>query len=256
MNKKTLKKGLFFTVLLTGFLSFISYGGGLSVKDILKKVDDGGYSKSSKMYMTQTVITPSGDKREFKMVAYSKNGNQQGLTQYLAPQQVAGMKILTLNDGDDIWSYFPRTNRTRKIASSARNRKVQGSDFTYDDLAQGKMVKSWTGTIKGSEKLNNNDCYKLELTPTATGPKSYKKAEMYVDKKNFIIHKAIYFDSYGEKFKELVFDNYKKVSGVWVPYKYIMTNLQDGGKTVVTVANAQINIKLENSLFSESSLGS
>ncbi|MBN2803035.1 MAG: outer membrane lipoprotein-sorting protein [Deltaproteobacteria bacterium] len=256
MKKTIFKTGRLLTVLLTLLISCFALGDGVSVKDILQKVDDGGYSKSSKIYMTQTVITPSGDKREFKMVAYSKNGNQQALTQYLAPQQVAGMKILTLNDGDDIWSYFPRTNRTRKIASSARNRKVQGSDFTYEDMAQGKMVKAWTGTMKGSEKLNNNECYKLELTPTSAGPRSYKKAEMFVDKKNFIIHKAIYFDSYGEKFKELVFDDYKKVSGVWVPYKYIMTNLQDGGKTVVTVANAEININLENSLFSESSLGS
>jgi outer membrane lipoprotein-sorting protein len=227
----------------------------LSVTDILKRIDKASYSGSSQIYMTQTVINPSGDKRVFKMVSYSLNGTDKALTKYLAPAQVAGMKILTLNDGDDIWSYFPRTNRTRKIASSARNRKVQGSDFTYEDMSQGKMSRSWKGSVAGSEKVDGSDCYRLNLVPSKDGPESYSKSVAWVDKKEFVIRRIIFFDSYGEKLKELTISGFKKISGVNIPFKYVMTNLQDGGRTIMTVASAKINISIDTGMFSEAALG-
>lgn len=225
-----------------------------SALEILKQVDQAGYAESARMKITQTVITPSGDKREFKILSYSQNGNEKGLTIYVAPNQVRGMKILTLNDGDDIWSYFPRTNRTRKIASSARNRKVQGSDFTYDDMAQGKMAKQWTGKLLGSENVDGVDCYKLELKPTASGPKSYSKTTAWIDKHTHGIRRVEYFDLAGDQLKRLDIGNYKKINGVQVPFEYTMTNLTDGGKTVMKVAAAEVNVKLDSSMFTEAGL--
>ncbi|MCP4601353.1 MAG: outer membrane lipoprotein-sorting protein [Proteobacteria bacterium] len=225
-----------------------------SVQEILKKVDKVGHAESSRVKMTQTVKTPSGDSRTFKMLAYSQNGNEKGLTVYVAPNQVRGMKILTLNDGDDIWTYFPRTNRTRKIASSARNRKVQGSDFTYDDMAAGKMAKQWKGKVLGSEKIDGKDCYKLELRPTPSGPKSYSKTIAWIAKADYTSLRVEYFDLDGDKIKRLSIGNYKKISGVMIPFEYAMTNLTDGGKTVMKVAAAEVNTKLDPALFTEAGL--
>jgi outer membrane lipoprotein-sorting protein len=253
MKNTTYKIYLSFVTTTILFITAVS-ANALDAADILKKSDNAEYSKSTKIYMTQTVITPSGDKREFKMVSYSQNGNEKGLTEYLTPNQVAGMKILTLNDGDDIWSYFPRTNRTRKIASSARNRRVQGSDFTYEDMAQGKLSKSWKGTLGGNEEIDGKQCYKIFMVPTANGPKSYKKAVIWIDKNDFVPRKILYFDNYGEKLKELTLTSYKKISGVWIPQYYVMTNLKDGGKTIIKIAHAQVNIKLDANIFTEAAL--
>jgi outer membrane lipoprotein-sorting protein len=222
--------------------------------DILKRSDDVSLADTSKIYITQTVIAPSGDKRTFKMVSYTKNGNEKGLTEYLAPTQVKGMKILTLNDGDDIWSYFPSTNRVRKIASSARNRKVQGSDFSYDDMASGKMAESWRGTVSGEEKIEGVLCYRLMLTPTEKGPRSYSKTIAWVSRTDFTTRRVVYFDKYGEKSKQLDIRDYRTVSGVQVPYEYLMTSLLDGGKTTMKVAHAEVNIPLADSLFTEAGL--
>lgn len=222
--------------------------------EILKKVDEIGHTKSTRMKVVQTVITPSGDKRVFKMLSYSANGNDRTLTVYVEPNQVRGMKILTLNEGDDIWTYFPRTNRTRKIASSARNRRVQGSDFTYDDMAQGKMSKDWSGTTVGNEKISGKSCYKLEVKPTKSGPKSYSKATAWIEEGTYLPIRIDYFDLDGEKLKRLELQNYKTISGVPVPYSYTMTNLLDGGKTLMKVAEAEINVKLDSALFTEAGL--
>lgn len=225
-----------------------------NARSILEKVDAAGYMETGKMEVSQTIVTPSGDRRTFRMMSYSAGGNDKGLTEYLEPSQVAGMKILTLDDGDDIWTYFPRTNRVRKIASSARNRKVQGSDFTYDDMAMGKMAKSWKGKVAGGEKLDGTDCHKLVLTPTASGPKSYSKAIAWVSKTDSTVLRVEYYDLDGDETKRLNLSDYRKIKGVWVPMRYTMTNLLDGGKTVMKVNKVAVNPKLDTSIFTEAGL--
>jgi len=233
---------------------FTSFAHAQSALDIMKKVDATGYTKTTRTEMVQKVVTPAGDTRDFKMLSYSKNGSEKGLTVYVAPNQVRGMKILTLNDGDDIWTYFPKTNRTRKIASSARNRRVQGSDFTYDDMAVGKMAKQWQGTLKGQEKIAGVACFKLQITPTPAGPKSYSKAIAWVDKSAYVTLRVEYYDLDGDKLKRLDIGDYRKVSGVLVPHRYTMTNLTDGGKTMMKATKVAVNVDLDNGLFSEAGL--
>lgn len=222
--------------------------------NILKKVDEVGHLESSKMQITQTVKTPSGDERTFVMMSYSKGGNDKGLTVYEEPSQVKNMKILTLNDGDDIWTYFPKTNRVRKIASSARNRKVQGSDFTYDDMATGKMATNWQGTVAGKETVDGVKCIKLALTPTASGPKSYSRAEAWIDGARYVTLRVVYYDGDGDKLKQLDISGYKKIKGVQVPMQFKMTNLTDGGSTIMTVNKAAINPELDGGMFTEAGL--
>lgn len=226
-----------------------------SAADVLRKADEVGFAETTKIELTQTVVAPDGEKRTFEMVSYSQNGNEKGLTEYLAPNQVRGMKILTLNDGDDIWVYFPRTNRVRKIASSARNRKVQGSDFTYDDMASGKMAESWKGTVLGSEGRGGEECYKLSLKPTASGPKSYSKITAWIDKSSYTAVSIDYYDLDGDKVKRLDISDYKKISGVLIPHEYTMTNELDGGRTEMSVKSAKVNVSLAAGLFTEAGLG-
>ena len=221
---------------------------------VLKKVDAAGFAKSTRMKVIQKVITPSGDSRTFQIVSYTENGNEKSLSHYVSPEQVRGMKVLSLRDGNDIWSYFPRTNRVRKLASSARNRKVQGSDFTYDDMAQGKMVKQWKGKVIGEESTAGKACLKLELFPTESGPKSYKRTLVWVEKKTFSPLRIDYYDEDNLLLKRLELKNYKTVSGVRIPHDYVMTNLTDGGKTLMKVVSAEVNVKLDPVLFTETGL--
>jgi outer membrane lipoprotein-sorting protein len=226
-----------------------------SAADILKKSDEVGLAQTTRIELTQTVVAPDDERRTFEMVSYSENGNEKGLTEYLSPNQVRGMKILTLNDGDDIWVYFPRTNRVRKIASSARNRKVQGSDFTYDDMASGKMAKSWKGTVLGGEQKNGVQCWKLALKPTKSGPRSYSKVTAWFDKANSTAVSIDYYDLDGEKTKRLDISGYEKINKVLIPHNYTMTNELDGGKTVMRVKKAEVNLRLKPGLFTEAGLG-
>jgi len=229
--------------------------GAETAAEILKKVDAAGQSKTARMEEIQLVVTPSGDERRFEMVSYNADGTSKSLMEYRSPNRVRGMKILTLNDGDDIWTWFPRTNRTRKIASSARNRRVQGSDFTYDDMASGKMARSWRGNVRGSEKLDGTDCHVLALTPTPQGPQSYSKVVVWVRKADYAVLRIDYTDLDGVLQKRLEIGDYRRVGGVLVPYRLKMTNLTDGGRTLMKVTRAEVDVKLPADLFAEASLG-
>ena len=253
MMCRTISKLSMMTFAIATLLSFDVTAGG-DAKAILEKIDKASYADSTRMKLSQKVITPSGDTRTFKILSYTMNGNEKSLTHYVGPEQVRGIKILGLRDGNDIWSYFPRTNRTRKLASSAKKRKVQGSDFIYDDMAQGKMVKQWKGKLLGEEKLGENTCFKLELYPTDEGPQSYKRIIVWVDKVQHTPYRIDYYDEDNYLLKRLTIKAYKNISGVLIPFSYVMENLTDGGKTLMKVADAEVNVTLDPMMFTEAGL--
>ena len=253
MTRNRLSTVSMVTFLATVLMSFDAFAAD-DAKEILKKIDAAGYAKSTRMKVIQKVITPSGDTRTFNLLSYTLNGNEKALTHYISPEQVRGMKVLSLRDGNDIWSYFPRTNRVRKLASSARKRRVQGSDFTYDDMAQGKMVKQWHGKVVGEEKIGDKACYKLELYPTDEGPKSYKRIFIWIDKAVYVPYRIDYYDLDNYLLKRLEIKDYKTISGVHIPFNYTMVNLTDGGKTLMKVADAEVNVTLDPVMFTEAGL--
>jgi negative regulator of sigma E activity len=117
------------------------------------------------------------------------------------------------------------------------------------------MAKKWQGIVIGTEELAGKSCYKLQVTPTESGPKSYTKATVWISKKALEVLRIEYFDLDGDKLKRLDMGDYRKLNGVLIPFRYVMTNLQDGGKTLMKVDKAEINITLESGLFSEAGLG-
>jgi len=225
----------------------------LTAEQIIKKVDEVAYSKSSKAAARQIITTAGGDVRELKFEGYTMDGTDKGLSEYLAPAKVKGVKILTLNKGDDIWTYFPRTGRVRKIASSARKQKVMGSDFSYEDFAPGDFEIDYKARLAGWEKEAGHECYKLELIPTPEGP-AYSKLVSWVRTSDFIPLRLDYYDGEGELLKRLTLPEIKVIQGHPTAMKMTMTNLQEGGNTVIITDSVEYDMPLEESLFSDRTL--
>ncbi|MCF7826745.1 MAG: outer membrane lipoprotein-sorting protein, partial [Candidatus Marinimicrobia bacterium] len=106
---------------------------------------ENSYSKGS-----QTIITSSGQERVFEFDSWSAEKGKSVLTRYTKPAAIRGQAFLMLNNADDIWSYFPRTKRVRKLASHAKKQKMQGSDFTYEDMGGGDVfLTKFKSTLLG-----------------------------------------------------------------------------------------------------------
>ncbi len=219
---------------------------GITARDIIDKMKQHEKYKTSKAIITQTITTSSGKHRSFTIKFYSDKKNL--YMEYLKPARVKGVKILILNNGDEIWVYFPRTGRTRKIASHMKKERVMGSTFSYEDFSGGEFEENYKAYLLGEEKRNKKMCYKLKLVPLHSDI-SYGKLIAWVEKQRFILLEIDYYNKEGEKIKKLTLSDYRKTNDYLAPYKFVMEDLENKGKTVMEVKKMEYDVKLPDGIF-------
>jgi outer membrane lipoprotein-sorting protein len=245
---------VFATIVLLVFLAGqgARAGGPPSAAQILEKADKAGFAKSSHMLIEQTIRTTSGDTRTFTIESWSKNGNEKSLMRFLSPAPSQGIGMLALDHGDNIWAYFPDSDDLRKIASSARNSSMEGSDFSYEDMTLGEMGRRYKAVSREKEDLEGKACYKLVLEPKKSSP--YSKIVSWVDASTYIAYKSHYLNKKGKHTKTLTMSGWKKIKGVWTPKKMVMKNLKRGSKTVIKILKVKYNLDIKDSKFTTQTL--
>lgn len=234
-------------LLLTGSLYAIS------IDDVLDKMEENESANTSKATMTMTVIDGGGRKTVSKLVSYSADKNDKGLMEYTAPARIKGMKILTLNDGDDIWYFSARTGRVRKIASNQKSQSVNNSDFSYEDMSASDRREDYDCKLLGDKTIGDADCYTVEMKPKKDDI-SYSRIVYYVDKTNFLPVEGHYYDEDGELWKKLFMKNPSKEGAYWSAETIEMHNMLKGSKTIMKTDNIEYDIELKPGLFSERNL--
>ena len=146
-------------------IAIISLSFSITVDEILDKMEENENANTARMEMTQIVTKASGQENISKLISYSIDKGDKGLMVYNSPARIKGMKILMLNDGDDIWFYSPRTARIRKIASGQKSQSVNNSDFSYEDLSAEDRREDYNCKLVGTEEKNKTQCYKIEMVP-------------------------------------------------------------------------------------------
>jgi len=243
-------------ILLLFFTSLTS-GQPLTGKDVIKKVNDlfnphTTYSKSK-----MTIVTSSGQNRTFVSESWSKDGGEKTLIRYLEPKRVKGQAVLMLNNADDIWMFFPRTRRVRKLASHAKKQKVQGGDFSYEDMGSGdSFIEDYIPKRLNDEEIEGHECFKIVLKKKPESDLSYSKLVMWVIRKSFVPVVIDYYDEDNPKRveKRLVQYNIKKIDKIPTAMKAVMYNRNDNTKTKVEIVKVRYNLKLKDSMFTERSL--
>ncbi|MCA9730596.1 MAG: outer membrane lipoprotein-sorting protein [Deferribacteres bacterium] len=245
-------KSFLFAIVAFVLCSTLVYAQSLSPKEIIKKIDDTERITSSKGSTRQIITTSSGQKRTLEMDYWSRDRNDKQLMLYTAPKRVEGDKILMLDEGNDIWFYTPKTDRVRHLASHARKQKVQGSDFSYEDMASGEIEKDYTYKLLGEEKVSDRDCYQFELIPTPSGP-SYQKLILWADKEKFLTLRIDYYEA-DDILKRLTMSDIRNIDGHWTAMNMTMKNLQDGGETVMETIEIQFDIDIPDEIFTTRNL--
>lgn len=226
----------------------------LDAETILQKADEVEGYKSSFSEIQQIITTSSGQKRTLVVRGWGMNNGAKQLSEYLAPPDIRGQKILMTDDGDNIWMFNPETRRTRKLGSHMKKKKVMGSDFTYEDQAGGKLVEKYTGVVLREEEQGEAQCYVMELTPTPKGP-SYDKIIAWIGKEDFVSRRVdFYQNDEAEPFKRLIMEDIRPVGEKVVAHKMTMTNLEDTTETVNIVTRIQFGVEIPASIFESRNL--
>jgi len=250
-------KTLMQSVLIVLCISGILFSRELTGEQIIDKVNELMNQETIYNKSKMTIVTTSGKTRTLESESWSKDKGEKNLIRYLAPSRVKGQAILMLNHADDIWAYFPRTKRVRKLATHAKKQKMQGSDFSYEDMGSGDtFIKDFEAKRLKDEKMEGNNCYKLELTRNKESNISYSRLIMWVIKKKFV---PIVIDYYDEKdpgllLKRLVQSDIHVIDGIHTPKKIVMYNKQDNTQTSMELIEAKYNILLKDEMFTERGL--
>ncbi len=219
--------------------------------ELLKKSIDVSTPETMVSTVRQIVHFYTGRKREFIIKSWNKNGNDKMLFVYEKPARVKGDKFLFLKGGD-IWVYFSKTGRIRRIASSARKSKMQGSDFSYEDISMiSTMDEDFKSKIIKEEKFKWNLCYVVESVPKIKI--SYNKLINWIDKKTFVLRKIEYYKD-NKLEKDMVQKDFKKMKGYYIPYTTIMRSIKNDTKTEAYMEKVKVNIKISDSKFNKNNL--
>ncbi|MEJ2307043.1 MAG: outer membrane lipoprotein-sorting protein [candidate division WOR-3 bacterium] len=210
--------------------------------------------EQSEAVVEMTITTSGGQERTFVYKAYSKNSGEKNLMKYLEPGRVKNQAILMLNNADDIWMYFPGTNRVRKLATHAKRQKVQSSDFSYEDLgSSNEFIENYNSVLLGEEEKEGELCYKLELTRKEDSDAGYSRLIVWVEKENYV---PLVIDYYHEKDpelleKELILSDIEMIDDIPTPMKMLMYNKLDNTKTVMEFKELIYDVDLPDNLFTE-----
>lgn len=250
-------KKIIILVLIILLLSMLLTAQEPTGKEIIAKVNDVLTTETSHATMKMTIITSSGNERTFVYESWSKNRGEKNLIRYLEPRRVKDQATLMLNHADDIWMFFPRTQRVRKLASHAKKQKMEGSDFSYEDLGSGDtFIDDFTATRLDDEEMEGYDCYKLELMRNPESDVSYSRLIIWVIKENYV---PVVIDYYNENDhqrleKRLVQSDIRVIDGIPTAMKFVMQNKNDNTKTEVELIDVEYNLELDDSMFTERSL--
>ena len=234
--------------------SITSLGQELTGEEIINKVNELMNQDTVQAKVKMTITTSSDNERVFIYDSYSKNKGEKNLLRYIEPKRAKGQAILMLNYADDIWMYFPRTKRIRKLATHAKSQKMEGSDFSYEDTgASDAFIEDFSSKKLGSEKKEGYDCYKIEMLKKEGIESGYSRLIMWIIKDNFIPIAIDYYDAENPELllKTLIQYDIKNIDGIPTATKMVMYNKLEDSQTSIEMLEIKYNIELDDSLFTE-----
>ena len=236
--------------LLVGFLEADERG-----REIITRITEIMSPPNSKGLVTQTIETSSGKTRTFEMEMYSGNQGEKSLMRYTEPSVVRGQTFLMLNNADDIWTYFPRTKRVRKLASHAKKQSAQGSDFSYEDMGGGDTwLEDFLPEYQGEAEYAGEACWRVELTKNPEADVSYSKMIVWARTTDYYPVYIEYYDENGRHTKSAIMEDIQVIEDFPTAMKMTMLNHSKHSQTVMETLSITYDWQPPPDFFSERSL--
>lgn len=180
--------------------------------------------------------------RNFKMTTVEVPGDgDKRISVFSTPRDIRGTATLTFShalEANDQWIYLPALKRTKRISAKNKTGPFVGSEFSYEDISSWEVKKYTYRFIEDSER-DGHACFLVENTPNYQYS-GYSRQIECVDKAIYQPRELLYFDKQGREYKKLEFFDYKQYKKqYWRPGKIVMTNLQNGRKSIMDFTNYQ-----------------
>ena len=225
-------------------------------RDLLYQIDD------QKSIVTLWLIEREGAMKRIKVSRYWKNyRSEAGIDSKMLlvtelPADSRGVAFLVwdyakADQPDDLRLYLPALDMVRRISGQDLNDAFLGSDLTFADIGQRRLDED-RHTLLREEMYRGVLCYVVESVPQEKSS-IYSKKISWISKKDWTRLKIDYYDQ-GEKLLKRQTIEWQEVDQLHVWKRTIVTNIQNGHRTVFDVSGLQINIGLKDEDFTEAAL--
>ncbi len=163
----------------------------------------------------------------------------------LKMRQEIDLKVLKSvhgDDGDHAWSVDPNGKITiRRDERTMKERKIKKLMQDYKHLEHNSPY--FTLSHKGVEKVDNEDCYVIEITNTI----NEDTLRHYYSTNSFYLLKAVSIKP--DMQQHVLYSDFRSVNGIIVPFREIAETLPTHEKQVFEYAKYQFNVEIEPHLF-------
>jgi len=152
-------------------------------------------------YTELTMIVHRPDwERSSTLVSWTR-GREEALIRFTAPARDAGNA--TLKQGDKMWTYTPKLNRTIRLPYSLMSQSWAGSDFSYNDLSRADdLLRHYELRITATSEQEGHPVYTVEAIPHEDSPVVWGK-EVLVLRDDYVLLSHTFFDQSMEPLKRL-----------------------------------------------------
>lgn len=226
---------------------------GVSAEELIAGALDLVRGRTSYTELSMIIHRPDWE-RSSSLVSWTR-GREDALIRFTAPARDAGNA--TLKQGDNMWTYTPKLNRTIRLPYSLMSQSWAGSDFSYNDLSRtDDLLRHYTLTIIAQTEEDGHQIYTVEAVPHDDAPVVWGKEE-WVMRDDYVLLSQTFFDQNLEILKRLETLEIGELGGRVMPLRMRMSKLDEPDRhTEVIYEAADFDIEIEDRTFTVFSLQS
>ena len=218
---------------------------------ILRRVDE-NLGSDNKVTRARMTVRGRGGSRTVEMRSWIR-GMSESFTEYLAPPRDRGTKMLKL--GDQLWTYFPATDRTVSIAGHMLRQSVMGSDLSYEDLMEDpRLSEIYDATLEKEEEIRGRRCWVLALSAKRSGL-AYHARQVWVDEERLVLLRENRYARSGRLLKTTDVEEVEEAGRRWVAKTVVFKDVLKGGEgTTFELQSIEFDAAIPDHVFSKASL--
>jgi len=227
-------------------------GDPARARRLLAMIDDLWRAESSHGIMTMRVLTRHY-RRTLKLEEWSR-GTEETLIRILAPARERG--TATLKNGNVIYTWMPRTDRTIRLTGSMMAGSWMGSHFTNDDLIKEyRLSEDYDPEIVSETVRNGARVALLRLRPRPDAPVVWARIDIEADLDLRVPLTARYYDEDGRLARTITFKDMKKLGGRLIPALLRVVPAEKPDEfTEVVYLSLEFGLRFPDSFFSVNQL--
>jgi outer membrane lipoprotein-sorting protein len=218
---------------------------------ILNQIDENRVS-GNKIILSEMIIHGRRGSRSMRVKSWIQ-GTVKSFSEYLDPPRERGTKMLKL--GDQLWTYYPASDRVILIAGHMLRQSVMGSDLSYEDMMEDpRLHGSHSAVVSGQETLLDRSCLILDLT-AAKADAAYPTRRIWVDRERHAVLKEELFARSGKLLKTTTVESVRRFGDHWLPDRVRFKDALSAGQgTEFIIEEIEFDAAIPDALFSKASL--